>query len=91
MAQKGLPFYWHDMRKEEEIFSKKQQGGGSLMVWGGFGYGGKLNLAFPSGRMKATDYQEMLETHLLQFADRNGGPNWIFQQDNAPIHVEKSS
>ncbi|GBM83488.1 Transposable element Tc3 transposase [Araneus ventricosus] len=45
----GLAFYWHDIRKEEEIFSKSRQVGGSLMVWGGFGYGGKLNL--PSGRL----------------------------------------
>ncbi|GBO42308.1 hypothetical protein AVEN_109835-1 [Araneus ventricosus] len=48
----GPAFYLHDMRKEEEIFSKRQQGGGPLMVWGGFGYGGKLNLAFPSGRYR---------------------------------------
>ncbi|GBN12430.1 hypothetical protein AVEN_101831-1 [Araneus ventricosus] len=27
-----LAFYWHGIRKEEEIFSKRQQGGGSLMV-----------------------------------------------------------
>ncbi|GBM77916.1 Transposable element Tc3 transposase [Araneus ventricosus] len=79
------------MRKEEKIFSKRQQGGGSLMVWGGFGYGDKLNLAFPSGRIKATNYQEILETHLLPFAEIIGGPSWIFQQDNTPIQVSKSS
>jgi hypothetical protein len=28
----GVACYWHDLRKEQ-IFSKRQQGGGSLMVW----------------------------------------------------------
>lgn len=36
------------------------------MLWGSFGYGGKLNVAFPSGRKKVDDYEEMLETHLLR-------------------------
>ena len=27
------------------------------MVFAGFGNGGKINLAFPTGRMKANDYQ----------------------------------
>ena len=34
---------------EEQIPSKRQQGGGSLMVWAGFGNSGKINLAFPTG------------------------------------------
>ncbi|GBM72128.1 hypothetical protein AVEN_210159-1 [Araneus ventricosus] len=41
--------------------------------------------------MKATDYQEMLGTHLLPFSVRIGDSSCIFQQDNAPIHVSKSS
>ena len=62
------------------------------MVWGGgFGYGVELTLAFPSGHMKSTNYHELLETHLLPFAERIGGSSWIFQQNNAPILVAKSS
>lgn len=87
----GAAYYWHDMRKEEKIFSKRQQGGKSLMVWAGFGYEGKTNIAFPTGRMKAIDYQELLEVHLLPFGERIGGPFWIFQQDNASIHVANST
>jgi len=49
------------LRKEEETFSRRQQGGGSLMVWGDFGFGGKL--AISSGRMKAVAYQNMFGTH----------------------------
>ena len=65
----GAAYYWHDLRKEEQIFSKRQQGGGSLMVWAGFVNGGKTNLAFPTGRMKANDYQDLLDTHLLPFGE----------------------
>ena len=30
----GFQFYWWDLRKEREIFSKRQSGGGFVMVWG---------------------------------------------------------
>ena len=33
-------------------------------VWAGFSNGGKTNLAFPTGRIKANDYQDLLDTHL---------------------------
>ena len=49
--------------------------------------GGKTNLAFPTGRMKTNDYQDLLDTHLLPFGEAIGGPVWIFQQNNATIHV----
>jgi hypothetical protein len=61
----GAVYYWYDFRNEEQIFSKRQQGGGSLMVWAEFGNGGKTYLTFPTGRMKANDYQDLLDTHLL--------------------------
>ena len=40
--------------------------------------GGKTNLAFPTGRMKTNDYQDLLDTHLLPFGEAIGGPVWIF-------------
>ena len=79
----GVAYYWHDLQKEQ-IFSKCQQGGGSLMVWAGFGNGGKTNLAFPTGRMKAHDYLYLLDTHLLPFAE-------AIQQYSATIHVTNST
>ncbi|KAG2942035.1 hypothetical protein PC117_g9961 [Phytophthora cactorum] len=29
----GLQFYWHDLRFETQIYSRRQSGGGSVMVW----------------------------------------------------------
>ena len=31
----GLVSYCHDLRREERIFSKRQNGGAYVMVWGG--------------------------------------------------------
>lgn len=87
----GWAYYWRDLRNEESIFSKRQCGGGSLMVWAGFGSAGRTNIAFPTGRMKAEDYQDMLEENLLPFGENIGGTFWKFQQDNASIHVANSS
>jgi hypothetical protein len=72
----GAVYYLPDLRNEEQIFPKRQQGGGSIMVWAG--NGGKTNLAFQTGRMKANGYQDLLDTHLLPFGELSGGPFWIF-------------
>eukprot|EP00644_Phytophthora_capsici_P003628 jgi/Phyca11/126627/e_gw1.64.19.1 len=29
----GYQYYWHDVRNDQEIFSKRASGGGSVMVW----------------------------------------------------------
>lgn len=81
----GNAYYWHDLRKEEKIFSKRGSGGGSLMVWGCFGLNG-ARLATISGRMNSESYTSLLESELQPFGEELGGPNWIFQQDNAPVH-----
>ncbi|CAF4635689.1 unnamed protein product, partial [Rotaria magnacalcarata] len=35
----GFSYYWYNLRKEEEIFSTRVQGGGSVMIWASFGWG----------------------------------------------------
>ena len=70
----GAVYYWHHLRKEEKIFSKRQLGGQSLMVWAGFGCRGHTNIAFTEGRMNATDYQDLLDIRLLPFREAIGGP-----------------
>ena len=44
------------------------------MVWAGFSNGDKTNLSFPTGQMKANDYQDLLDTHLLPYGEAIGSP-----------------
>lgn len=87
----GRVCYWHDIRKEKSIFSKRNFGGGSLMVWGAFCFNGVLPLMKISTRMNSENYQKVLSDSLLENAELLAGENWIFQQDNASIHVSKST
>lgn len=85
----GFAYYWHDLRKEEQIFSTRAQGGGSVMIWASFGWGGKSSLCFINGRMNSNGYREVLKNHLIDIGNTIGGANWVFQQDNAPVHRSK--
>lgn len=82
----GFSYYWHDIRKEEQLFSKRNQGGGSVMVWASFGWNGKSEICFIDERMNAENYRQLLNDHLTHIGSTIGGDKWIFQQDNAPIH-----
>jgi len=83
--------YWRDKRQPRQICHKRNHGGGSLMVWAGFGYAGKSPLCFIPTRTNAEIYIELLETVLIEFAGDHYGDEWIFQQDNAPIHTARKT
>ncbi|CAF1618868.1 unnamed protein product [Rotaria magnacalcarata] len=85
----GFSYDWHDLRKEEEIFSTRAQGGGSVMIWASFGWGGKSSICSINGRMNSNGYREVLKNHLVDSGNALGGFDWIFQQDNAPVHRVK--
>jgi transposase len=85
----GLHYYWHDLRKEKLLSVRRNAGGGSVMIWACFGFYGKSEICFVNERMNAKGYSNMLQNHLLSKGSVCGGPNWIFQQDNAPIHRAK--
>lgn len=61
------------------------------MVWAAFSAHGKLRLAFPSARMNSEEYQELLEGCLVPFLEAHLDVPLSFQQDNAPIHVSRST
>lgn len=82
----GFKYYWHDLRKEPKFYSKRVAGGSSVMVWAGIGYGGKTDIVFADGKLNSELYQNMIGPQLEKFAEIICGPQWIFQQDNAPIH-----
>ena len=66
-------------------------GGGSVMVWAAFCVKGKSELAFINGRLNSEGYQQVLENFLLPLMDRWPDEEFIFQQDNAAIHVSNST
>ena len=83
----GNAYYWHDIRKEKLIFSRRQAGGGSVMVWGAFSSEGKLGIQFCTGRMNSKQYTNILEDKLLSYwlsPDKN---SMLFQHDNAAVHT----
>jgi transposase len=83
----GMQYYWHDIRKENETCFSRQQGGGSIMVWGAFSAKGTSQLAILDGRQTAEMYVDTLSEYMLPFAHQNYGLDYIFQQDNASIHT----
>lgn len=87
----GLSHYWHDIRKEKEVFSRREYGGCSIMIWSGFVLNGKTDIAFIDTRINAMQYQQILENHLLKFGPKIACKNWTFQQDNEQIHNATSS
>lgn len=91
----GCQFYWHDLRKERERFSCNVAGGGSVMIWGGFSYYGKTELAFLEGKQNSSKYVETLKQYLVSaIADlkrQSGSSMVIFQQDNASIHTSQET
>ncbi|KAF0710334.1 hypothetical protein AaE_012577 [Aphanomyces astaci] len=46
----GLQYYWHDLCKEDQSFSSRQNGGGSVMIWAGFSSEGLTEVAVLEGR-----------------------------------------
>ena len=83
----GFQCYWKDLRKEKDIFSKRQNGGASVMTWAGFSELGKTDLAFVEGNQKSHNCIYTLSEYLLSFAYKMYGCDFIFQQDNAAIHT----
>ena len=87
----GWAYYWHDLRKEKLIFSKRQQGGGGIMVWGRFGFLDKGPVVKVEGSIDSKAYQKVLAQHCLPCLERCSGENAIFMQDNAKVHTSDST
>lgn len=83
----GIKYYWHDLRREPRRFSKRQFGGGSLMIWGAFVNDTILNLHIMDGTYNAERYCDMLGECLEPFMQ----PEWTFMQDGASIHRAKDT
>lgn len=87
----GFNGYWSDLRKEEQYLSKRNFGGGSLMVWRGFSALGNCNLAFLPTRMNITEYQKVLEAILIPYLNVYRDANLTIQRDNASVHTSATT
>ncbi|KAK2577631.1 hypothetical protein KPH14_012896, partial [Odynerus spinipes] len=83
----GWKYYFHDLRKNERILSRRQCGGGSVMLWAGISYNGKTEIKFIDGRMKSTGYLKLIKEQIHDNGRRIAGDNFIFQHDNAAVHT----
>ena len=87
----GFRVYWRDLRAKPTIFSKRNFGGGTVMVWGAFRDEDPIGLEFISTKMKSDAYQQVLQKHLVPYLHRYPGNNFTFMQDNASIHRSDST
>lgn len=88
----GFKYYWASKIMSEMNFSRRQNAGGGIMVWGAISAKGKLPLIIMDGKFNASRYIKMLdEACLFEEGTRLCGENFVFQQDNAPIHTAKAT
>lgn len=87
----GFSYYWHDLRANDPPRMSRNYGGGSVMIWGAFSYHGKLKLCFVPTKMNSEKYTDMLDDVLIDYLEEKADINFIFQQDNASIHVSHQS
>lgn len=66
-----------------------KHGGGRIMVWGCFSSSGTGPLVKIDGIMDRFVYRDILENHMLPFAEWEMPLSWIFQQDNDPKHASR--
>lgn len=85
----GFAYYWHDLEKDPQIHSKRQGGGGSVMVWAAISSFGKTDLLLTEGTINSHKYCEILSKALIPFLQKHPKKKFVFQQDNASIHKSK--
>lgn len=60
-----------------------------LSLLGAFSRDGVGPLVQVNGIMRATDYRDILDTHMLPHALEKMSSDWIFMQDNDPKHTAR--
>ena len=89
----GALYVWR--RKGEEFLpeccDRTVQHAASVMVWGLMCWHGLGSLVKLEGRLDSTAYRQVLEEHMLTDAAALIGDDFVFQQDNAPIHTSRST
>ena len=74
---------------ETMLRNKRQCDGGGLMVWLMVMPNGLLSHKIIKGSFKSVNYINLLETQAIPISKLNYGADFIFQEDNAPVHKAK--
>ena len=82
----GFQCYWHDLRKEKQLFKKKFRRG-SVIVLGAFSVSGKADLVVIEGKQISARCVE--KKVFFPFMNRLNTNNAIFQQNKEAIHTSK--
>lgn len=76
---------------EQIIQSKRQRGGGGVMVWAMTMPNGLVAHKILERKNKSKDYIDILRMIVVPISLMNLGSNFWFQHDNAPIHRSKET
>ena len=94
----GHNYQNHVWRKDSEAYSPKNSiptvkfGGGSVMIWGCFSVKGVGKTSVLDSKMNAQKYKQILQENLMSSVESLELPSdYIFQQDNDPMHTVKST
>uniref|UniRef100_A0AAZ3QTG4 Transposase n=1 Tax=Oncorhynchus tshawytscha TaxID=74940 RepID=A0AAZ3QTG4_ONCTS len=86
----GLNAKCHVWRKTCTITTIRH-GGGGIMLWGCFSAAGTGRLVKIEAKMNNAKYREILDESLFQSAqDLRQGQRFTFQQNNEPMHTDKT-
>ncbi|ETV89331.1 hypothetical protein H257_00656 [Aphanomyces astaci] len=62
-----LQYYWHDVRKDEQKFLSRQNGGDGVMIWDRFSSQGRTAVAVLQGRQDSYAYCDTVANYVLPF------------------------
>ena len=83
---------WRKRNNPKNTIPTVKHGGGNLMLWGCFSGKGTGRLHRIEGRMNGAMYREMLGDNLLPSVRAlKMGRGWVFQHDNDPKHMAKTT
>lgn len=86
----GNQYFWYDLRKEKEIFSKRSFEGGIVLMWDGSAIEDTTLIVFVQTRMNSENYIDILGDNFLPEEPLITSGDYLFQQDIASVHISKT-